>query len=203
MGGIRCSLGDPEWHLGHDSGLEQGIWDQRGTPLVEDFDHRFRTNDFAGNFGPDRTRWNALWQPVGDDNQSPFRLACSFDFLAHHAVVGDRNAALLVFRFALPLCTKLKRSTVGMEYTRCGCSNFVVGRFYPAPSDLSTLQLFPNNLWRPRRSGHPSAVAISNKRGPAPARRVAGGVSAGTPHGRYGPRISGSAHNARRNDRRR
>src|SRR5437763_3488778 len=164
MGRIRRSLGNSERNLGHDSGLEQGIWSQRTAPVVEDFDHRFRTDNFAVNFGPDRVSGNALWQPVRDENRSLSRLACSPRFLAHHAVVGHSNAAPLVFRFALPLRTKLKRSTVGMEYARCSCSNFVVGGFYPAPSDLSALQL-PNYLWRTRCSGHPSGLAISDKRG--------------------------------------
>src|SRR5437867_11385024 len=142
MGRVRCSLGNSERHLGHDSGPEQGIWGQRRAPVVEDFNHRLRADDFAGNFGPDRTSGNALWQPGRNDNLSPSRLAYLPRFLAHNAVVGHSNAAPLVFRFALPLRTKLKRSTVGMEYARCSCSNFVVGGFYPAPSDLSALQLY-------------------------------------------------------------
>src|ERR1700689_2686336 len=31
--------------------------------MVEDFNHRLRVDDVAGNHGPDFTRGNALWQP--------------------------------------------------------------------------------------------------------------------------------------------
>jgi len=85
-------------------------------------------------------------------------------FLARHSMDGDRNAPPLLFRIALPLRTQLKRSAVEMEYARRRCGNFVVGGFYPAPSSLFALQLFPNCLWRLRCSGYASALAISDER---------------------------------------
>src|SRR5207248_10829463 len=112
MGRIRRSLGNSERNLGHDSGLEQGIWSQRTAPVVEDFDHRFRTDKFAVNFGPDRVSGNALWQPVRDEYRSLSRLAFSPRFLAHHAVVGHSNPAPLGFAFVLPLPAKFNTPSV-------------------------------------------------------------------------------------------
>src|SRR6184192_2418185 len=137
MGGFRCSLGNSEWNLGHDGGPEQGIWDQRRAPLVEDFNHCFRADDLAGNYGSDGAGSDAFRQPGRDDNQSSSWLACSHCCLARHAMVGDSNTASRLIRLALSLRTKLKRSTVAMEYPRSGCGNFVVGGFDTAPSDLS------------------------------------------------------------------
>ena len=115
--------------------------------MVEDFDPRFRADDFAGHYGADGAGGNALRQPGRGYYQSAPWLAYAPRCLAHHAVVSGSNTAPLLVRFALSLRAKLKRSKMAVEHTRRGSSSFVVGWFNAAPSDVSgARQFFTTNL---------------------------------------------------------
>jgi hypothetical protein len=118
------------------AGLNKAYGVKEERPGVEDFDHRFRTDNFAGDHGPGGASGDALWQPSRDGYQSAFWLLYSPCFLADHAVDGDSNTAPLLVRVGLSLRAKLKRPKVAMEYTGCGCSDRVVGQFYTAVSNL-------------------------------------------------------------------
>src|ERR1700678_3357893 len=99
--------------------------------MVEDFNHRLRVDDVAGNHGPDFTRGHALWQRSRSGSQPAPWLAYSRRSLAHHAVAGDNSAAALLIRVALSFRPEPERSQMAMEYTGSGSGRGVVGRFNP------------------------------------------------------------------------
>jgi hypothetical protein len=77
----------------------------------------------AASHGSDGPRGNALRQASRDDNQPTFWGSYSIPVsLARHTVVGHHNTAPLLVSFALSVRTKLERSKMAMEYTRCRCS---------------------------------------------------------------------------------